>query len=79
MVEPPNGVPDFAPIIEAVAALDPETFAIVEQDMPGCDARPGAVPDRAAARARHIFACTHLARRPLTSKQPATGRKNGYT
>ncbi len=27
----------FAPIIEAVAASDPEIFAIVEQDMYGCD------------------------------------------
>jgi inosose dehydratase len=60
MVEPPRGIPDLAPIIEAVAAIDPEIFAIVEQDMPGCD------PDRPFPIARrtreHIFGCTHLAR-----------------
>jgi inosose dehydratase len=33
MVEPPRGVPELAPIIEAVAKIDPEIFGIVEQDM----------------------------------------------
>jgi inosose dehydratase len=33
MVEPPTGVPELAPIIEAVAAIDPSIFGIVEQDM----------------------------------------------
>lgn len=36
MVEPDQGIPPLDPIIEAVAALDPNTFAIVEQDMFGC-------------------------------------------
>lgn len=36
MTEPPNGVPPLAPIIEKAAALDPEIFGIVEQDMYGC-------------------------------------------
>ena len=36
MVEPDQGIPPLDPIIEAVAALDENTFAIVEQDMFGC-------------------------------------------
>ncbi|MGA7148342.1 MAG: sugar phosphate isomerase/epimerase [Microbacterium sp.] len=60
MIEPPYGVPDLAPIIEAVAAIDPEIFAIVEQDMYGCDVD---YPFPIAKRTReHIFSCTHLAR-----------------
>jgi inosose dehydratase len=60
MVEPPAGVPDFAPIIEAVAAIDPDIFAIVEQDMPGIDVD---APLGIAARTReHIFGCTPLVR-----------------
>lgn len=60
MIEPPFGVPDLAPIIEAVAAIDPDIFAIVEQDMYGCDVD---FPFPIAKRTReHIFGCTHLAR-----------------
>jgi inosose dehydratase len=60
MVEPPAGVPDFAPIIDAVCAIDPEIFAIVEQDMPGVDID---LPLGIAARTRqHIFGCTPLTR-----------------
>jgi inosose dehydratase len=33
MVEPPLGVPDYAPILKAAAAANPGIFAIVEQDM----------------------------------------------
>ncbi|WP_263248355.1 sugar phosphate isomerase/epimerase family protein [Saccharopolyspora rosea] len=33
MCEPPNGVPDLAPIIAAAAVLDADMFAIVEQDL----------------------------------------------
>jgi len=40
MCEPPHGVPDMPPILEALAALDVELFAIVEQDMYPCE------PDR---------------------------------
>jgi inosose dehydratase len=37
MCEPPNGVPDMPPILEALAALDHvELFAIVEQDLYPC-------------------------------------------
>jgi inosose dehydratase len=60
MIEPPNGVPDLAPVIEAVARIDPEIFAIVEQDMYGCDID---APLPIATRTReHILGCTHLAR-----------------
>ncbi|HWT33110.1 MAG TPA: sugar phosphate isomerase/epimerase [Microbacterium sp.] len=60
MVEPPAGVPDFAPVIEAVSAIDPDIFAIVEQDMPGVDID---LPAGIATRTReHIFGCTPLTR-----------------
>ncbi|GAA4195226.1 sugar phosphate isomerase/epimerase [Microbacterium oryzae] len=60
MVEPPAGIPEFGPIIEAVAAIDPEIFAIVEQDMPGVDID---LPLGIATRTRqHIFGCTSFAR-----------------
>jgi inosose dehydratase len=60
MTEPPHGVPAFAPIIEAVAKIDPEIFAIVEQDMYGVDIDlPGPIAERTF---RHIFGCTAMAR-----------------
>jgi inosose dehydratase len=34
--EPPLGVPEFPPILDALAALDVDLFAIVEQDMYPC-------------------------------------------
>jgi inosose dehydratase len=40
MCEPPLGVPEMPPILDALAALDAEIFAIVEQDMYPCE------PDR---------------------------------
>jgi inosose dehydratase len=36
MCEPPYGVPEMPPILEALAALNAEVFAIVEQDMYPC-------------------------------------------
>ncbi|HKU31870.1 MAG TPA: sugar phosphate isomerase/epimerase [Arthrobacter sp.] len=36
MTEPPLGVPDFPPLLEAVAATGADVFAIVEQDMYPC-------------------------------------------
>ncbi|KZX21669.1 sugar phosphate isomerase/epimerase family protein [Rathayibacter tanaceti] len=60
MTEPPHGVPAFAPIIEAVAAIDPQIFAIVEQDMYGVDIDlPGPIAERTF---HHIFGCTAMAR-----------------
>ncbi len=35
--EPPNGIPDFKPLIAALRRLDTEMFAIVEQDLYPCD------------------------------------------
>lgn len=60
MVTPPAGVPDFAPVIAAAAAIDPDMFAIVEQDMPGCAADvPAPIAD---ATRRHILGCHPLTR-----------------
>ncbi len=57
MVEPPKGVPELAPIIEAVSEIDPDIFAIVEQDM-----FPVAsidLPLGIATRTReHLFSCS---------------------
>lgn len=36
MCEPPLGIPDLPPILEALSRLDAELFAIVEQDMYPC-------------------------------------------
>ena len=33
MVEPPHGIPDFGPVVAALAGLDTDLFAIVEQDL----------------------------------------------
>jgi len=59
MCEPPRGVPELAPIIDAVAALDPEIFGIVEQDMYGTDIdRPLPIATRTR---EHIFGtCSHV-------------------
>ena len=61
MTEPGgNGVPDFGPIIEKAAEIDGDMFAIVEQDMYGCDVD---FPFPIAQRTRlHIHSCTHAAR-----------------
>ena len=61
MTEPGfEGVPDFAPIIEKAAEIDPNMFAIVEQDMYGCDVDfPGPIAKRTRD---HIASCTHAAR-----------------
>lgn len=37
MVAPPAGLPDYGSVLAAAHAVDPDMFAIVEQDMPGCD------------------------------------------
>jgi inosose dehydratase len=60
MIEPPAGVPQLAPIVEAVADLDPGIFAIVEQDL--YPTEPD-VPLPIATRTReHIFGSTSRAR-----------------
>ena len=37
MVEPPRGEPAMEPLVEELAALDKDLFAIVEQDMYPCE------------------------------------------
>ncbi len=61
MTEPVfEGVPEFAPIIEQASRINPEMFAIVEQDMYGCEVD---VPFAIANRTReHILSCTNAAR-----------------
>jgi inosose dehydratase len=60
MVEPPAGMPDLGPIVEAVADIDPTIFAIVEQDLYPVDPD---VPLPIATRTReHILASTTRAR-----------------
>jgi inosose dehydratase len=60
MIEPPGGVPDLGPILAAVAAIDPDIFAIVEQDLYPVDPD---VPLQIATRTRqHILASTPSAR-----------------
>ena len=55
-----NGVPEFGPIIEAVAKISGDIFGIVEQDMYGCSVD---FPYPVAKRTReHIFSCTHAVR-----------------
>ena len=62
MCEPgtPGGVPEFGPIIERVAEIDPNIFGIVEQDMYGCSVdRPFPIAKRTID---HIFETTEAAR-----------------
>ncbi|MFZ7088356.1 sugar phosphate isomerase/epimerase family protein [Curtobacterium sp. RRHDQ10] len=60
MTEPPHGEPALAPIIEAVAQIDPQIFGIVEQDMYGCSVdAPGPIAERTF---QHILGATDAAR-----------------
>lgn len=61
MAEPPHGVPAFAPIIEAVSRIDPDIFAIVEQDMYPVVSFDDPLPIATRTR-EHIFSCTPHAR-----------------
>jgi inosose dehydratase len=49
MCEPPLGIPEMPPILEALSGLDAELFAIVEQDMYPCS------PDRPLPIARRTY------------------------
>lgn len=50
MCEPPGGVPHFGPLLEALAGLEVDLFAIVEQDLYPCDAdRPQPIASRTRA------------------------------
>jgi len=61
MTEPGfEGVPEFAPIIEKALTINPEMFAIVEQDMYGCAVDfPYSIAERTL---KHISSCTRAAR-----------------
>lgn len=55
MVEPPSGVPPMEPLVEALAALDVDLFAIVEQDLYPCE---GDVPFPIAERTqKYLRSC----------------------
>ncbi|HET7475078.1 MAG TPA: TIM barrel protein [Dermatophilaceae bacterium] len=55
MIEPPLGVPDMPPILDALARLDVEILAIVEQDMYPCEPdTPGPI---AARTFRYLTTC----------------------
>ena len=61
MVEPPHGVPDLAPVLDAVSRIDPEIFAIVEQDMFPVESID--LPLGIATRTReHIMSCSPRSR-----------------
>ncbi len=50
MREPPNGIPEFGPVVEALRRLNTDLFAIVEQDMYPCDPDdPFPIADRTRA------------------------------
>jgi inosose dehydratase len=61
MAEPPLGVPAFDAIIEAVSKIDPQIFAIVEQDMYPVSSFDDPLPIATRTR-QHIFSCTPHAR-----------------
>ena len=47
MVEPPTGVPDMPPLLDALGALDADLFAIVEHDLyPVAPDVPGPIATR---------------------------------
>ena len=55
MIEPPNGVPDLPPLLEAVEELGLDVFAIVEHDLYPCDPDlPFGIAQRTH---RHIRGC----------------------
>lgn len=64
MVEPPHGVPDMPPLLDALAGLDAEIFAIVEQDMYPC---PPDQPLPIATRTRQYFTSCGVGPRPATA------------
>ncbi|MGD9528841.1 TIM barrel protein [Pseudonocardia sp.] len=55
MVEPPTGVPDMPSLLDALADLDADLFAIVEQDLYPCD--PDTPAPIATRTARYLGAC----------------------
>jgi inosose dehydratase len=68
MVEPPTGVPAMGPVLDALAALDADLFAVVEQDLYPCDVT---VPAPIARRTREYFGGCGL----YTDSRPPSERK----
>lgn len=62
MTEPPNGIPDFGPVLEAVAELGRDIFAVVEQDMYPLPSLETPLPIAERTR-KHIISCSNLALR----------------
>jgi len=61
MTEPPRGIPDMPPLLDAIEKLGIDVFAIVEQDMYPCDFdRPLPI----ATRTRTYFASCGLRTAP---------------
>jgi inosose dehydratase len=61
MTEPPNGFPEFGPILDAASDLGRDIFAVVEQDMyplPNLET-PFPIAERTR---KHILSCSHYAR-----------------
>jgi inosose dehydratase len=75
MIEPPNGVPDYPPLLGAVEELGLDVFAIVEHDMYPC---PPDVPRPIAERThRYIAGCGVPSLEigtPKSNPAPAEGR-----
>lgn len=63
MCEPPSGVPEMAPLLDALGGLDADLFAIVEQDLYPCDPD---VPLPIATRTRQYFNRCGLGPSPST-------------
>jgi inosose dehydratase len=68
MIEPPLGEPAMPPILDALAALDRDLFAIVEQDLFPCDPD---TPLPIATRTREYFASIGLGPGRLAEGRPA--------
>lgn len=64
MVEPPHGVPDMPPLLDALVDLGVPIFTIVEQDMYPC---PPDVPAPIATRTRQYFSSCGVGPRPAPS------------
>ncbi len=57
-----HGIPEFGPIIDAVAKIDPQIFGIVEQDLFGSGIDPALFLPTASRTREHIFGCTGAVR-----------------
>jgi inosose dehydratase len=61
MVEPPRGVPEMPPVLDSLAGVDRDLFAIVEQDLYPCDPD---TPKPIAIRTREYLGGCGLVSRP---------------